>query len=141
MVIAGCLAVASVSARAETTDEIRGRATVIDAGTIEIGGARIRLADIAAPAERETCIANGAAWNCGQQASWAQAFALAEHWVTCSPRTRAGDLLVARCTIGGAHDIAETLLRQGWARTAATSPARYKAAEDQARQARVGLWR
>lgn len=128
--------------------EIQGKARVIDADTIEIGGTRLALFGIDAPAENETCerrdALDGQRWNCGQQASWALAFTLAEHWVTCRPNrmaahTAAGDT-AAICTIGPGQDIALTMLRQGWARAEESSPAGYPAAEVAARQERLGLW-
>ena len=114
--------------------DIEGKATVIDAGTIEIGDARIRLFGIEAPAADQICTADGMPWNCGQQATWALAFELAEHWVTCRDK----GLGSAACFIGGTFDVGEIMVRKGWARANDTD---YAAAEAEARANRVGLWR
>jgi endonuclease YncB( thermonuclease family) len=135
--------------------EVQGKARVIDAETIEIGDARIRLFGIDAPAETEACLRDGMQWNCGQQASWALAYTLAEHWVTCRAQSlglgapvkqsdralqNIPEAVPASCTIGPGQDVAETLLRQGWARAEESSPAGYASAEVAARQARLGMW-
>ena len=91
------------------------------------------------------------------QASWALAFTLAEHWVTCRPQQigfeknasasqapqsalASQNSVAAICTIGPGQDIAETMLRQGWARAEESSPPGYASAEVAARQAKLGLW-
>lgn len=114
--------------------DIEGKATVIDAGTIEIGSQRIRLYGIDAPAADQICAADSKPWNCGQQATWALAFELAEHWVICRNKGPGS----ATCFIGGSHDIAEIMVRKGWARASVED---YVAAEAEARAADAGLWR
>jgi len=53
-------------ARAET---IAGRASIIDADTLDIHGSRIRILDIDAPESRQNCTAeDGTKWRCGQVA-------------------------------------------------------------------------
>lgn len=147
------------SAHAETVrDDLQGKARVIDAGHIEIGGARVELYGVDAPDEQTQCNkSDGAQWNCGLQASWALAFTLAEHWVTCRPQQigfeknasasqapqsalASQNSVAAICTIGPGQDIAETMLRQGWARAEESSPPGYASAEVAARQAKLGLW-
>jgi endonuclease YncB( thermonuclease family) len=51
--------------------EITGTASVIDGDTIDIHGQRIRLHGIDAPESRQTCVADGEVWRCGQQAALA----------------------------------------------------------------------
>lgn len=114
--------------------DIEGKATVIDAGTIEIGNQRIRLYGIEAPAADQVCTADGRPWNCGREATWALAFELAEHWVICRDK----GLGSAVCFIGGTHDIAERMVRKGWARA---DDKDYAVAEADARANRAGLWR
>lgn len=117
--------------------EIKGKATIIDAGTIEIGSHRIRLYGIEAPTADQTCTAGGKAWNCGREATWALAFELAEHWVTCRDK----GLGSAICFIGGIHDVGERMVRAGWARADRSVTQNYNTAEAEARRDRVGLWR
>ena len=49
--------------------DITGPARVIDGDTLDIAGERIRLHGIDAPESRQTCIADGATWPCGQSAT------------------------------------------------------------------------
>lgn len=70
-----------VTAAAANADAITGRASVIDADTLEIHGERIRILDIDAPESRQTCsqwvtetdVFRVEEWRCGQQASLALA--------------------------------------------------------------------
>lgn len=117
--------------------EIRGKATIIDAGTIEIGNHRIRLYGIEAPADNQTCTADGKMWNCGREATWALAYELAEHWLICRDK----GLGSAICFIGGIHDVGERMVRKGWARADRSVTQDYNAAETEARRDRVGVWR
>ena len=53
--------------------DIAGTASVIDGDTIEIHGQRIRFHGIDAPESRQTCVAGGEEWRCGQEAALALA--------------------------------------------------------------------
>lgn len=48
--------------------DITGTARVIDGDTLDIAGERLRFDGIDAPESRQTCIASGATWPCGQRA-------------------------------------------------------------------------
>jgi endonuclease YncB( thermonuclease family) len=59
------------AAHAET---IAGRASIIDADTLDIHGQRIRILDIDAPESGQTCTdQDSKAWRCGQEAALALA--------------------------------------------------------------------
>lgn len=121
--------------------EITGTARVIDGDTIDVGGQRIRLHGIDAPEGKQTCARDGKPWNCGQEATWALAYKLAEHWVTCEQR----DIdrykrSVAVCRIGGSVDINEYMVRQGWALAYRQYSKDYVPAEAEAARERLGIW-
>jgi endonuclease YncB( thermonuclease family) len=132
--IAAILGAALLATAPACAADIEGKATIVDAGTIEVGDTRIHLYGIAALAPDQICTADGKPWNCGQQATWALAFELAEHWLICRDKG-AGS---AVCFIGGIHDVGERMVRKGWARASAND---YVAAEAEARAARAGQWR
>jgi endonuclease YncB( thermonuclease family) len=122
--------------------DITGKATVVDGGTIEIGSRRIELFGLDAPHGSQMCMDNGAPWNCGQQATWALAYELAEHWVTCRETGMGSDRsTMAVCYIGGTRDVGERMVRKGWARADPYARQNYVPAETEARRDRLGLWR
>jgi endonuclease YncB( thermonuclease family) len=106
------LILATPAASAET---IAGRASVIDADTLDIHGERIRILDIDAPESRQPCTwPDGSVWRCGQHAS----LALAD-WIGARPVICETDKLdrysrwLARCTVAG-EDLAVWLAANGW---------------------------
>jgi len=132
----GLVSIVLAAAPARAT-EIKGKATIIDSGTIEIGSRRIRLHGIEPLADNQTCTADGKMWNCGREATWALAYELAEHWLICRDK----GLGSAVCFIGGIHDVGERMVRKGWARADRQLGLNYVEAETEARTNRAGLWR
>ena len=126
--------------------DITGKARVIDGDTLEIAGVRIGLFGIAAPRPGQTCRAQGKSWNCGQDAAFALAFEVAEHWVTCKEKGRDAHgrddqgRLIAVCFIGP-YDLGSRMVGQGWAVADRRVSDAYAADEAKAREARAGLWR
>ncbi|AXO14112.1 thermonuclease family protein [Thalassospira indica] len=114
-VIAGGLAITPLF----ETDHHRGPAEVIDADTLQIKDIRYRLYGVDAVEARQTCRKpDGTAWPCGQQAIAALSDFLQGREVDCE--VWQGDLrdpydrLIAICHTG-ADDLAEWLVKNGWA--------------------------
>lgn len=121
--------------------DVVGKPRVVDGGTIEIGGERIRLYGIDAPEAHQTCMAEGKEWACGQLAIFALAFEMAEHWVTCKGDTRdEHGQLIAVCYVGP-YDLNARIVRGGWALALRSVSMDYVDEENEARTARRGLWR
>ena len=121
--------------------DIIGKARAIDGDTLEIAGVRIGLFGIAAPGPGQTCRAQGKVWNCGQDAAFALAFEVAEHWVTCREKGRdPRGWVIAVCFIGP-YDLGARMVGQGWAVADRRVSDAYAAAEAKAREAGAGLWR
>lgn len=114
---------------------------VIDAGTLEVGGWRLRLYGIDAPAAGATCKADGRYWSCGRDAAFALAYETAEHWLACEVKGQGDDgTPLAACAVGP-HDLGAILVGQGWALADRRVVPGYAAEEAAAKEAGAGLWR
>jgi len=119
-----------------------GKPRVIDGDTIEIAGERIRLHGIDAPEANQTCRdKDGKEWPCGQDATFALANMIGNHWITCKgdERDRYGRL-IAVC-YAGPYDLNAKMVRQGWALAYRRYSMDYVDDEKDAKVARKGLWR
>ena len=112
-----------LTAAAANADAITGRASVIDADTLEIHGERIRILDIDAPESRQTCsqwvtetdVFRVEEWRCGQQASLALAGWIGARPVICETTKKDRyKRWLARCSVEGS-DTALWLAENGWA--------------------------
>lgn len=124
--------------------DITGKARVIDGDTIEILGQRIRLHGIDTPESKQTCQANGKAWQCGQEATFALAEAIGRSWVECERKdTDRYGRMVAVCRVGGpkGRDLNAYMVAEGWALAYRKYSKNYVKQEDAARTAGKGLWR
>ena len=97
-------------------DTIAGRASVIDADTLEIHGERMRILDVDAPESRQKCKAlSGNEWNCGQWAANKLAEWIGQLTVTCeTTRKDQYGRWLARCNAAGVS-VANWLAGHGWA--------------------------
>ncbi|KZB56361.1 thermonuclease family protein [Thalassospira xiamenensis] len=114
-VIAGGLAVTPLF----EADLHKGPAAVIDADTLQIGDSRYRLYGVDAVEARQMCRKpDGTPWPCGRQAIDALSGLLRGREVVCEAwqgdLRDAYDRLVAICH-AGADDLAEWLVKNGWA--------------------------
>jgi endonuclease YncB( thermonuclease family) len=120
---------------------VAGLARVIDGDTLVIGERSIRILGIDTPELDQTCHdAAGHTWHCGADARLALATRVAGQQVSChvASQDRYGRDL-ARCATGGS-DLAEWLVREGWAIPAGDERARYRAAGREAEANRKGIW-
>jgi len=119
---------------------LTGRASVIDADTLEIHGERIRLLMIDAPEAGQRCYVDGSPQRCGQRA----ANALAD-WIAGRPVACVGlDIdrygrTVATCSVGGA-DVGRWLVRNGHAVAYRNYGDDYICDEAEAARAGRGIW-
>ena len=122
--------------------DLAGKPRVIDGDTIEIAGERIRLHGIDTPESKQTCLGeNGNRWSCGQEATFALANMIGDHWITCKgdERDRYGRL-IAVC-YAGKIDLNAMMVQKGWALAYRQYSMDYVPEEDTARQNKQGLWR
>jgi len=122
--------------------EIRGVATVLSGDEITITNQKVRLFGLKAPSRLQTCRVNDAVMRCGIVA-WAALIRIAEGtYLSCDIEKKAAaqkGTIFATC-YAGEHDIAEDLVRSGWAKSVPEQSVRYKVEEGDAKQAGRGLW-
>jgi len=121
--------------------DVIGRASVIDADTIEIHGQRIRLHGIDAPEKGQPCFDEvGKSYQCGRQAALALDEFIGMSPVRCRERDRDRyGRTVADCSVRG-EDIELWLVRGGHAMAYRKYSNDYIAAEQEARNAKRGIW-
>jgi endonuclease YncB( thermonuclease family) len=135
ILVAACLAAIPVRA-----DELSGKARAISGDTLEVGGRVVRLYGIDAPEEGQVCPRQGKRLDCGREAAFALAYETAEHWLRCEPRRHEPGalmaVLVAVCFVGP-YDLADVMVRKGWAQA---YDVKYARAQDEAQSHRRGIW-
>ncbi|MFN3890230.1 MAG: thermonuclease family protein [Beijerinckiaceae bacterium] len=136
---------ASQSEAAAKTAVLIGRATVVDGDTIRIAGESIRFNGIDAPESRQTCTdERGTAWRCGADAAnRLDAYLASSRPTRCVPLSRDQyNRVIADCYRADGQNVAGWLVRNGlaldWPRF---SNGRYRAEQDSAQRARLGMWR
>lgn len=142
---AAALALAVLASAMPVHAEIVGKAQVIDAQTLAVGGRVVRLFGITAPGADETCGTGARAWPCGREARSATINQLYPHWVTCVEREHeaADGAVAAVCYLAGVgqKEVNAWLVAAGWARADVAVAPEYAAAEAAARAAGRGMWR
>lgn len=145
-VVLGLLAIVAASGAAAAAEEAitgnRDSIKVIDGDTLLIAGRTIQLAGIDAPELGQLCVHGDQTWHCGLRAAYAlhKLIELAADPVVCSHLTETSPtLLTGTCEIGE-ENISLTLLQGGYAAVPPGSGYFYKAAEEHARGAGLGIW-
>lgn len=135
-----CLLLLAAPAAAEL-QTFTGRASVLDADTIEIHGQRFRFDGSDAVESGQSCERDGKQWACGREAAFALADFIGERPVTCRQTTerRSWARIIARCYVGDV-DLGAWTVAQGWAVAYRRFSRDYVPLEDQARAARRGIW-
>ncbi|MCL2714261.1 MAG: thermonuclease family protein [Alphaproteobacteria bacterium] len=136
------LALFPVTARAAAgSDDISGVARIVDGDTVTIDARHIRLFGIDAPETDQICLdAAAKRWNCGLTARDRLAEHVAGRPMSCAGRglDRYGRTL-AVCRLGG-EDLNAWMVRQGLALAYVHYAPDYRTEEDEARNARRGMW-
>lgn len=117
-----------------------GSARAVDGDSLEIGETRFRLFGIDAVEARQTCDRNGEAWACGQDAAAALRALADGNNLNCTQRgSDPYGRVVASCTVNG-RDLAEQMVRMGYAVALRDFSTAYVPAEEAARARGVGIW-
>ena len=120
---------------------VSGRVRIVDGDTLDIGGVQVRLHGIDAPESRQSCVADGRRWACGERATRALSGRIGGRTVACEERDRDRyGRTVAVCRAAG-EDLNVWMVREGWALAYRRYSMAYVAEETAARSARRGIWR
>ena len=134
-------ALALLMALPAAAEELSGKPRVIDGDTIDIAGQRIRLLGIDAPERGQSCKWPEKTVPCGDIAADALTGTVAAQDVRCE--TRGKDRYgrwIAVC-FAGEIDIGQNVVYMGWALAYRKYSTDYVATEEDAREARRGMWR
>lgn len=122
-------------------EDLTGRATVLAGDRLRVDGTVIKLSGVIAPDDNQPCFkSNGRRWACSASAQRALERLVRSKLVSCNPtgRDEAG-VTMATCTIAD-DDIASAMARGGHVFAASGMFSTYRADEDLARAAKIGLW-
>jgi endonuclease YncB( thermonuclease family) len=118
-------------------ESVTGAASMRDAVTVAIDGARYRLEGIEPPAEGAVC----GAQPCLTAAMNELAQFVSGHQITCTKVRRLGHgFFLSSCRLEDGVDAAEHLLSQGLAELGADANPAHRAAAEQAKAAERGIW-
>lgn len=125
-------------------ETISGRAQVLTADTLRVGKQKVRLSGIEMPDPNQRCLRSGArsggrTWACGQEAREAMQRLVNGRSVTCEVGSRSADVVQGRCETNGA-DIAEGLVKAGFAFASSGFISAYSGAEGAAKASKSGIW-
>jgi len=121
-------------------EDLQGTASVIDGDTLEIHGTRIRLHGIDTPEGKQTCVANGSTYRCGQKAALALSDKIKRSPIRCTVKdTDRYGRSIAVCYKNG-EDINAWMVSQGWAVAYRRYSEDYVSQEQSAKSNNVGIW-
>ena len=119
---------------------LTGKADIVDADTIKVGGIPVRFYGIDAPESRQTCERDGKPYACGKQATKALVDLIAGRPVQCEILGKdAFGRALAVCSVADT-EINATMVSHGWALAFVKYSNRYVAEQNAAELAKVGLW-
>lgn len=123
------------------SDQLSGRAIVIDGDTLDINDVRVRLIGIDAVESSQRCTLDNADWDCGTDAADALRGWISDSLVSCEgyERDRYSRLL-AHCSTRQ-EDIGAWMVSNGWALAYRRYSDEYANLEGTAKQERRGIWR
>jgi len=115
-------------------------ATVVDGDTLEINGETVRLYGIDAPELGQFCLNGSKRYRCGYEAALTLKNLAGSALVECQSTPVEANNFGQICSVD-LVDLAEAMLRRGYALALPNALAVYRKAERDAKQSRLGIWR
>ena len=140
VIIAALIIGASAAGDAGAAEDASSPATVVDGDTLEIGGRTVRFYGIDAPELGQFCLNGSRRYRCGYEAALMLKKLVGNGIVQCQPTPVDPDDTGQICSVE-LLDLAEAMLRRGYAVVRPNALAVYRKAEQDAKQARLGIWR
>ena len=125
----------------DTKAQIGGKAKIIDGDTIQIGDNRIRLYGIDAPELKQVCKINGRNWMCGEEASMALAYEMANHWISCITKGKDRYARTLAICFKANIDINREMVKRGLALAYRKYSNIYIEDEELAKSNKLGIWK
>ncbi len=113
---------------------------VIDGDTLVVDGQLVQLSGIDAPELGQRCFNDGKSWRCGLEAALALRKLIAFGKVVCEFEDAEPKTAKASCSVDD-KDLAVALLQQGYAIALPEAPSPLQAAQNNAKDAKFGIWR
>ena len=134
------LTLAPAHAQDRPSGSAEGRASVIDGDTLDIRGQRFRFHGVDAPESSQTCLKDGKAWRCGQNAANVLADKIGVKNVRCQAKdTDRYGRTIAVCYLND-EDLNAWMVSEGWAVAYVQYSRDYVNQERQARASGRGIW-
>jgi endonuclease YncB( thermonuclease family) len=131
----------SLASPAGAAEPLHGGATALAGDLILIGGKRLALTGMIAPARDQKCLAGALPWLCGTAAVQHLEGLLKGKLITCEDKGNdAKGRASVKCTGPDGKDLSEQMIRAGWAVASGDAPDSYRNAESAARGLHEGMW-
>ena len=144
--VAGALLLLGLIAESASAQTVTGKVDIVNDGdTFRMRGAngqatKVRLFGVDAPESSQSCKdATGATYTCGKRSGLALISLLMGKQVTCTPKAKSFDRIVAVCTVGIA-DVSASQARDGWGVAYTSYSLDYLTQANDARAAGRGIW-
>jgi endonuclease YncB( thermonuclease family) len=129
----------ATAARSVRGMAIEGVASVVDGDTFFVDQQLVVLYGADAPEIEQVCWANGSAYRCGAKAKEELARLIDGKTVACIGQRQAGDAVASVCRIA-VGDVAEQMVLSGYAVVPSELTKAYINPQEQAKNARRGVW-